>query len=91
MQTLKNKKLDSLKIIGNAFIVEKDSIDNNGFNQIKGGILNGNFVDGNLKVATTLERITRIKNDILLPITSQDLKDFGWKSNPNIYTCSAPS
>ena len=41
------------------------------------------FVDGNLKVATTLERITRIKNDILLPITSQDLKDFGWKSNPN--------
>lgn len=43
------------------------------------------FVEGNLKVATTLERITRVKNDILLPITSQDLKDFGWKSNPNIY------
>ena len=49
LSELKNKKLDSLKIIGNAFIVEKDSIDNNGFNQIKGGILNGNFVDGNLK------------------------------------------
>ncbi|MBU79375.1 MAG: OstA-like protein, partial [Flavobacteriales bacterium] len=37
------------KIIGDAFIIEKDSIDNNGFNQIKGGILNGNFVEGNLK------------------------------------------
>ncbi|MBU79454.1 MAG: OstA-like protein, partial [Flavobacteriales bacterium] len=44
LSKLESKKLDSLKIIGDAFIIEKDSIDNNGFNQIKGGILNGNFV-----------------------------------------------
>lgn len=49
LSKLESKKLDSLKIIGDAFIIEKDSIDNNGFNQIKGGILNGNFVEGNLK------------------------------------------
>jgi carbamoyltransferase len=35
--------------------------------------------------ASSLERISRKKNDILLPITRQDLRDFGWKSNPKIY------
>ena len=49
LSEIENKKLDSLKIIGNVFIIEKDSIYNDGFNQIKGGILNGNFVEGNLK------------------------------------------
>ena len=45
----KTKKLDSLKIIGNSWIIEKDSISDEGFNQIKGGILNGRFTDGKLK------------------------------------------
>ncbi|MBN08972.1 MAG: OstA-like protein [Flavobacteriaceae bacterium] len=45
---LKTKKLDSLKIIGDAFVIEKDSLSNDGFNQIKGGILNGDFVEGKL-------------------------------------------
>lgn len=45
---LKTKKLDSLKIIGEAFIIEKDSVGNDGFNQIKGGLLNGDFIDGKL-------------------------------------------
>ena len=49
LSEIESKKLDSLKIIGDVFVIEKDSIDNNGFNQIKGGILNGNFVKGNLK------------------------------------------
>ena len=48
LSDFKTKKLDSLKIIGNAFIVEKDSFSSNGYNQIKGGILNGNFIDGKL-------------------------------------------
>jgi hypothetical protein len=46
---IKTKKLDSLKIIGNSWIIEKDSISDQGFNQIKGGILNGSFTDGKLK------------------------------------------
>ena len=46
---IKTKKLDSLKIIGNSWIIEKDSISDEGFNQIKGGILNGRFTDGKLK------------------------------------------
>ncbi len=46
---IKTKKLDSLKIIGNSWIIEKDSISDEGFNQIKGGILNGSFTDGKLK------------------------------------------
>ena len=46
---INTKKLDSLKIIGNSWIIEKDSISDEGFNQIKGGILNGSFTDGKLK------------------------------------------
>ena len=48
LSELRTKKLDSLKIIGDAFIVEKDSISNDGYNQIKGGLLNGDFIDGKL-------------------------------------------
>lgn len=43
------------------------------------------FIDGELKIATSLERITRKKNDILLPISKTDLKTFGWNRNPEIY------
>ena len=46
---VKTKKLDSLKIFGNSWIIEKDSINVEGFNQIKGGILNGSFTNGKLK------------------------------------------
>lgn len=42
-------------------------------------------MDGVVVVATSLERLTRIKNDILLPISRTDLETFGWKSNPEIY------
>jgi carbamoyltransferase len=42
-------------------------------------------IDGMIVAATSLERISRKKNDILLPITRQDLRDFGWKSDPKIY------
>lgn len=48
LSELKTKKLDSLKIIGDAFIIEKDSLSYDGFNQIKGGLLNGDFIDGQL-------------------------------------------
>lgn len=45
---LKTKKLDSLFIFGNAFIIEKDSLSTDGYNQINGLELYGNFEDGNL-------------------------------------------
>ena len=48
LSELKTKKLDSLKIIGNAFVIEKDSLSYDGFNQIKGGLLNGDFINGQL-------------------------------------------
>lgn len=41
--------------------------------------------DGEITVATSLERITREKNDILLPITKVDLETFGWTSDPKVY------
>lgn len=46
---IKTKKLDSLKIIGNSWIIERDSISDNGFNQIKGGVLDGLFNEGELR------------------------------------------
>jgi carbamoyltransferase len=42
-------------------------------------------VNGKIVVASSLERLTREKNDILLPISKLDLVDFGWKSDPSIY------
>jgi carbamoyltransferase len=42
-------------------------------------------VDGVVLVATSLERLTRVKNDILLPISRSDLETFGWKNSPEIY------
>lgn len=45
---METRKLDSLKIIGNSWVIEKDSISDTGFNQIKGGLLDGVFEDGKL-------------------------------------------
>ena len=46
---METKKLDSLKIIGNSWIIERDSISDTGFNQIKGGVLDGLFREGELR------------------------------------------
>jgi len=43
---LKTKKLDSLFIFGNAFIIEKDSLSEDGYNQIVGKELYGDFDEG---------------------------------------------
>ena len=43
------KQLDSLQIFGNAFIIEKDSLSADGYNQIIGSELYGNFEEGALK------------------------------------------
>jgi lipopolysaccharide export system protein LptA len=49
------KKLDSLFIFGNAFIIEKDSLSKNGYNQIVGKELYGDFLDGALNVLDVIK------------------------------------
>ncbi|MFA9187924.1 OstA-like protein [Flavobacterium sp. FBOR7N2.3] len=43
----KTKKLDSLKVLGNTFIISKDTL-GTGFNQVKGQNLFGKFLEGKL-------------------------------------------
>ena len=45
---INTQKLDSLKILGNSWIIEKDSLSEAGFNQIKGVLLDGLFKNGEL-------------------------------------------
>lgn len=42
------EKLDSLKVLGNAFIIQQDSLDANNFNQIKGKNMYGKFKNNEL-------------------------------------------
>jgi len=50
------------------------------------GVSGSVLVDGVPVVATTLERLTRKKYDIMLPISQCDLETFGWKGDPQNYT-----
>ncbi|MFD2908029.1 OstA-like protein [Flavobacterium ardleyense] len=43
------EKLDSLKVLSNAFIIQKDSLSKNGYNQMKGQNLYGRFEDNKLR------------------------------------------
>ncbi|MEE9364874.1 MAG: OstA-like protein [Cellulophaga sp.] len=47
---LKTEKLDSLKVLNNAFVISKDTLSTNGYNQAKGINLFGKFVDNELKI-----------------------------------------
>lgn len=47
---LVTEKLDSLKVINNAFIISLDSVSMEGFNQAKGKDLFGKFIDNELKL-----------------------------------------
>ncbi len=47
---LETEKLDSLKVIDNAFIISQDTIGKTGFNQAKGKDLFGKFIDNELKI-----------------------------------------
>jgi carbamoyltransferase len=42
-------------------------------------------LDGRIVAANTLERLTRKKYDIMLPISRADLKTFGWNADPQVY------
>ncbi|GGW66326.1 OstA-like protein [Winogradskyella epiphytica] len=48
ISNVKTEKLDSLKVFDNAFLVSKDTLSNDGFNQIKGQRLIGLFRDNEL-------------------------------------------
>ena len=50
ISNLKTEKLDSLKVLDNAFIISQDTIGKIGFNQAKGKDLFGQFVDNELKI-----------------------------------------
>lgn len=50
ISNLKTEKLDSLKVLNNAFIVSLDSISNEGYNQAKGKDLFGQFEDNELRI-----------------------------------------
>ena len=79
IQLLTNKeteKLDSLKILGNSFIIQKDSIDPEIFNQIKGRNMYGKFIENELKtllVKGNGEAVNFNRNDagVLETITKQ--------------------
>lgn len=49
LSNLETEKLDSLKVINNAFVISLDSISMEGYNQAKGKDLFGKFVDNELK------------------------------------------
>ena len=66
MSNKETNKLDSLKIFGNVLIIEKDTLSENGFNQIKGGLLDGSFKDGkldNIIITKNTEMIYYLYND----------------------------
>ncbi len=74
-------KLDSLKISGNVFIIEKDTLSEKGFQQIKGGRLDGAFVESkldNVVIKKNTEMVYYLYND-------KDLELIGI----NKTTCSA--
>jgi lipopolysaccharide export system protein LptA len=65
------QELDSLLILGNVFMIQKDSISKDGYNQIKGEKLEGSFYD------SKLENINVIKNSVILYyMHSDDGEDF---------------
>jgi lipopolysaccharide export system protein LptA len=63
LSNTETEKLDSLKVLQNAFIIQKDSI---GFNQIKGRNIFGKFIDNDLQSVNVVgngEIIHFVRND----------------------------
>lgn len=50
ISNLKTEKMDSLKVLNNAFIISLDSISKTGYNQAKGKDLFGKFIENELKI-----------------------------------------
>jgi lipopolysaccharide export system protein LptA len=52
---METEKLDSLKVIENAFIISLDTISNEGYNQAKGKNLLGKFIENELKIIDLIQ------------------------------------
>lgn len=62
----KTNKLDSLKIDGRVFIIEKDTLSEDGYQQIKGGLLRGTFKESkldNIVITKNTEMVYYLYND----------------------------
>jgi hypothetical protein len=59
-RNLKTNELDSLKILNNAFVVEKDTLGIDNFNQIKGINLFGKFIENELKTIELIQNTEMI-------------------------------
>lgn len=55
ISNVKTEKLDSLKVLNNAFIIEKDSLSSDGYNQVKGKDLYGRFIENELKIVDVIK------------------------------------
>lgn len=65
LANIKTEKMDSLKVFNNAFIIEKDTL-GNGYNQVKGKILKGKFINNklnNVNLYQNTEVIYYVYND----------------------------
>ena len=60
LSNLETEKLDSLKVLNNAFIIQKDSLSQNGYNQIKGKDLNGKFIENQLREVDIIKNVELI-------------------------------
>jgi hypothetical protein len=56
----KTEKLDSLKILNNAFLVQKDTLSEDNFNQVKGQFLYGKFRDNKLYEVDLIKNTEKI-------------------------------
>jgi hypothetical protein len=52
---MKTEKLDSLKVINNAFIISEDTVGLRGYNQAKGRDLFGKFIENELKIVDLVQ------------------------------------
>jgi len=76
---LETEKLDSLKVLNNAFIISQDTIGKVGYNQAKGINLNGKFIENELKI------IDLVKNTEVIYYMYNDNDEF---IGVNKTTCS---
>ena len=66
LSNTQTRKLDSLKIDGRVFIIEKDTLSKDGYQQIKGGLLRGAFKESkldNIVITKNNEMVYYLYND----------------------------
>ena len=75
LSNTQTRKLDSLKIDGRVFIIEKDTLSKDGYQQIKGGLLRGAFKESkldNIVITKNNEMVYYLYNDENLELIGID-------------------